>query len=85
MMVKIYGIAFALMGKLGWRLHNLSWGSVICRSQEVYCNHGLINYIDTKAKCRHQKKFTCQGALRHVFTRDHRKSVMLVHIFDLAL
>jgi len=33
---KIYDIAFALMGKLGWRLHNLSWGSVICRSQEVY-------------------------------------------------
>jgi hypothetical protein len=23
--------------------------------------HGLLNYIDTKAKCRHIKKFTCKG------------------------
>jgi hypothetical protein len=29
--------------------------------------HGLINYIDTKVKCRHLKKLTCQGALLHVF------------------
>jgi hypothetical protein len=29
--------------------------------------HGLINYIDTKAKCRHLKILTCQGTLRHVF------------------
>ncbi len=28
-----------------------------------YC-HGLINYIDTKAKCRHLKKLTCKGTLR---------------------
>jgi hypothetical protein len=33
------------------------------------CYHGLINYIDTKAKCRHLKKFTCQGTLRQVFVR----------------
>ncbi len=26
--------------------------------------HGLINYIDTKAKCRHLKKLTCKGTLR---------------------
>jgi hypothetical protein len=26
-------------------------------------NHGLNNYIDTKAKCRHLKKFTCKGTL----------------------
>jgi hypothetical protein len=26
--------------------------------------HGLINYKDTKAKCRHLKKFTCKGILR---------------------
>jgi hypothetical protein len=32
---KVSRIAFALMEKLGWRLHNLSWGSVICRSQEL--------------------------------------------------
>ncbi len=23
-------------------------------------DNGLINYIDTKAKCHHQKKFTCK-------------------------
>jgi hypothetical protein len=30
--------------------------------------HGLINYIDTQAKC-HLKKFTCKGTLRQVFIR----------------
>jgi hypothetical protein len=29
--------------------------------------HGLSNYIDTKAKRRHLKKFTCKGTLRQVF------------------
>jgi hypothetical protein len=32
-------------------------------------NHGLINYIDTKAKCRHLKKLACKGTLRQVFIR----------------
>jgi hypothetical protein len=32
------------------------------------CIHGLINYTDTKAKCRHLKKMNCKGALRQVFT-----------------
>ncbi len=31
------------------------------------CNHGLINYIGTKAKCRHPNKLTCKGTLRQVF------------------
>ncbi len=30
-------------------------------------NHWLINYVDTKAKCRHLKKLTCKGTLRQVF------------------
>ncbi len=30
-------------------------------------DHGIMNYIDTNAKCRHQKKFTCKGTLRQVF------------------
>jgi hypothetical protein len=30
-------------------------------------SHWLINYIDTKAKCRHLKKLTCKGTLRQVF------------------
>ncbi len=29
-------------------------------------NHGLIDYIDTKAKCRHLKKSTCKGTLLQV-------------------
>jgi hypothetical protein len=29
--------------------------------------HGLINYIDTKAKSRHLKKFTCEGTFQQVF------------------
>jgi hypothetical protein len=33
------------------------------------CNHGLISFIDTKAKCRHIKKLTCKGTLRQVFIR----------------
>jgi hypothetical protein len=45
--------------------------------------HGLINYryLDTKAKCRHLKKFTCKGKLRQVFIRVYRleiQSVMLL-------
>ncbi len=34
------------------------------------CNaadHGLINYIDTKAKCCHLKRLTCKETLRQVF------------------
>jgi len=27
-------------------------------------NHGLFNYIDIKAKCRHPNKLTCKGTLR---------------------
>ncbi len=44
-------------------------------------SHGLINYIDTKAKCLHLKKLTCKGTLRQVFIRVYRleiQSVMLV-------
>jgi hypothetical protein len=43
--------------------------------------HGLINYIDTKAKRRYLKKLTCKGTLWHVFIRVYRlerQSVMLV-------
>ncbi len=41
----------------------------------------LINYIDTKAKCRQLKILTCKGTLRQVFIRVYRleiQSVMLV-------
>jgi hypothetical protein len=44
-------------------------------------SHLLINYTDTKEKCRHLIKFTCKGTLRQMFTRVYRleiQSVMLV-------
>jgi hypothetical protein len=31
--------------------------------------HGLINYKDIKAKCRHLKKLTCKGTSRQIFIR----------------
>ncbi len=43
--------------------------------------HGVVNYKDTKRKCRHLKRLTCNGTLRQVFIRDYRlekQSVMLV-------
>ena len=42
---------------------------------------GLINYIDTTAKCRHLKILTFKGTFRQVFIRVYRleiQSVMLV-------
>ncbi len=46
--------------------------------------HGLINYIDTKAKCRHKKidLYTCTGTLRQVFLRVYR---LEIGIFDPGL
>ncbi len=50
-----------------------SWGP----GEWVGVGHGLINYIDTKAKCRHLKKFTCGQMCIRVY-RLERQSVMLV-------
>ncbi len=36
--------------------------------------HGLMNYIDTKAKC-HLKKLTCTKTLRQVFIRVYRLEI----------
>jgi hypothetical protein len=43
------------------------------RDNLVY-NHRLINYKDTKTKCRHLKKVTCEGTSRQVFIRVYRHS-----------
>jgi hypothetical protein len=43
--------------------------------------HGLINYVDTKAECRHLKQLTCNGTLPQVFAGVYRleiQSFMLV-------
>ncbi len=39
--------------------------------------HGLINYIDNKAKCFHLKKLTCKGTLRQVFIRVYRMEIYI--------
>ncbi len=47
----------------------------------VSLSHGLINFIDTKAKCRHLKNWPSKGTLRQVFicvSRLEIQSVMLV-------
>jgi hypothetical protein len=56
------------------KIHNLSKIKSIVRINVLSmvqarieaCLHGLINYIDTKAKCFHLKKLTCKGTLRQV-------------------
>jgi hypothetical protein len=46
--------------------------------------HGLINYMENKAKCRHPKKLTCKwtGVYQSSLTGD---TVGHVGIFDPAL
>jgi hypothetical protein len=34
--------------------------------------HGIINFIDNKAKCRHLTKLTYKGTLRQVCIRVYR-------------
>ena len=36
-----------------------------------HLQHGLNEYIGTKAKCCHLKKLTCTGTLRQVFIRGY--------------
>jgi hypothetical protein len=53
----------------------------------VWFSHGLINYKDTKAKCRYLKKLTCKGTLQQVFIRVYGLGDTFSHagIFDPAL
>ncbi len=37
--------------------------------------HGLINYIDNKAKCRHPKKMICKGTLGQAKCRHPKKII----------
>jgi hypothetical protein len=53
-----------------------------CASLSDIYHHGLINYLDTKAKCRHLKKFTCTGTLQQVFIRVYRLEIL---VFTTAL
>ncbi len=46
-----------------------------------------VNYIDTKAKCRHLKKLTFKGTCRQLFIRVCRLVIQVSHvsIFDSSL
>ncbi len=50
--------------------------------QQNTCPHGLVNYIDTKAKYRHLKNFTCGSVYLSLQTGD---TFSHVGIFDPAL
>ncbi len=55
--------------------------SYICSSLShdwEFWKHGLINYKDTKAKCCHLKKFTCNVTLRQVFIRVYKLEIQSV-------
>ncbi len=52
--------------------------------ESVVYKHGLINYIDTKAKCRHLKNLTSKRTLRQVFIKVYGPEIH-VGIFDPAL
>jgi hypothetical protein len=44
-------------------------------------DHGLINYIETKAKGCHLKNLPVKGTLRQVFIRVYRQEIYLNHMF----
>jgi hypothetical protein len=46
--------------------------------------HGLINYKDTKAKCRHLKKWTYTGTSRKVFIQVSRLEIQSVNLVFLT-
>ncbi len=70
-----------MCGKLplpSWELYHRTDTVQIAKNRDT---HGLINFVDPKAKCRHLKKFTCKATLRQVFIRVYRleiQSSMLV-------
>jgi hypothetical protein len=49
-----------------------------CFKSQYTVDHGLINYIDIKAKCRHLKILTCKKTLRQVFIRVYRLDIQSV-------
>ncbi len=46
----------------------------------VSVHHGLIIYVDAKAKCRHLKKLTCKGTLRQVFITVYKLEIQAVRL-----
>ncbi len=48
----------------------MEWGGGLVHIQKFLMGtrHGIINFVDTKAKCRHLKNFTCKGRCLSGFT-----------------
>jgi hypothetical protein len=69
------------------KLESTFWTCSLWRLCVFIVSHGLINYIDTKAKCRHLKILTCIGTLRQQYIRVYRLEIHFSHvgIFDPGL
>ncbi len=68
-------------GRPVWRGNKLKKRGARSARARTRGQNPLVNYIDTKAKCRHFNKPTCKGTLRQVFNKVYRleiQSVMLV-------
>jgi hypothetical protein len=50
-------------------------GKILGSMMEKGCRHGLINYKDTKTKCRHLKKLTSKGTLWQAFISVYRLDI----------
>ncbi len=55
------------------------------RISSLHTTHGLIKYIDTKAKCRHLRKLTYKGTFQQVFLRVYRLEMLVfVNCYSVA-
>ncbi len=66
-------------GSFGRILMISSCRRTICNIRLTLC-HGLINYVDTKAKCRHLKIFTRKGTLWQVFIKSLQTGDIVSHV-----
>jgi hypothetical protein len=53
----------------GWSMEGGGISSKVIQTFLVAFTHGLINFVDTKAKFRHLKKFSWKGTFQQVFIR----------------
>jgi hypothetical protein len=53
----------------GFSMEGGGFSSIVIQTFLVAFTHGLINYVDTKAKFRHLKKCSWKGTFQQVFVR----------------
>jgi hypothetical protein len=83
MVLKLYRFWAGIMGHNSHATGPLNSMCVEIQALSMSLQHGIVNYIDTKAKFLHLKKLTCKGTLRQVFFRVYGleiQSVMLVFL-----